>query len=155
MLSHPDPQLDRIKHAFDGAFRRMCQAPSVAELEEELSNMLGHLYRLGNLCKIRLTPPTFYATLNTTNNLRAAHAAMWTRAFDSHAIYIVASLSTTFSNYHINLYGGVLIWKPLSSLPVSANKPRHGEDNAYHDELEGKGVLDTIRPAFDAMAALL
>jgi hypothetical protein len=46
-----DQELERVRRAFDGALRRMCAAPTVADLEDELSNMLHQLYRLGELCR--------------------------------------------------------------------------------------------------------
>jgi hypothetical protein len=48
---------------------------------------------------------------------------------------------------------GVLVWKPLPSLPQSTDKYVPHLD--YATELEGKPVLDTMRRAFDALAGLL
>lgn len=33
-----EQELERVRRAFDSAFRRMCAAPTVADLEDELSN---------------------------------------------------------------------------------------------------------------------
>lgn len=153
-LSHPDPELDRIRLAFDAAFQRMCEAATEADLTSELSNVLNQLYRLGELCKTRLTEPIFYNILTSTNDLKAARAARWARAFDTHDIFVVAVIGDLYSNYYTNMYG-VLAWKPLNALPVSSNPAKYGQDADYRAELEGKVILDTLRKAFDALAALL
>ena len=57
----PDPQLTRVIRAFDAAFLRMCQATTVEQLEDELSNMLHQLYRLSEMVKYRLGDASFYA----------------------------------------------------------------------------------------------
>lgn len=153
-LSQPDPQLDQVRYAFDSAFKRKCDAETEADLTAELSNTLHHLYRLGELCKRRLGDRAFYDVLKTTDALRAARAAMWARAFDTHRLFAVAKPRDVYSNYYTKLYG-VLIWVPLSSLPVAWNPPKYGQDTDYKAELEGKPVLDTLRGAFDGMATLL
>jgi hypothetical protein len=149
----PDPQLGQVRHAFDSAFRRMCEAKTEADLVSELSNMLSHLYRLWELCRTRLTSPKFFAIVASTNDLRAARAAIWARSFDTHDLFVVASDENMYSGYYTARYG-VLAWKPLSSLPVSSNPANYGQDSDYVSELESKPVLDTLRRAFDALAAL-
>lgn len=77
-LSRPDPQLEQIRHAFGGAFRRMRAAETETELVSELSNQLHQLYRLGELCRKRqrLTKPAFYGVqgvLTTTADLAPAN----------------------------------------------------------------------------------
>jgi hypothetical protein len=110
----------------------------------------------GEHCKAQITTSVFYAKITSTNDLRAAHAAMWARSFDAHDIFVVASQADAYSDYYINLYhGGILVWKPLESLPISSNPPNHRQETEYRDELEDKPILDTLRRAFDAMAALL
>jgi hypothetical protein len=47
----PDPQLDRVRHAFDGTFLRICEATTPADAEEAFSSALDWLYRLNELGK--------------------------------------------------------------------------------------------------------
>ena len=109
----PDLQLDRVRRAFDAAFRRMCAAPTVADLEDELSNVLHQLYRLGELCRWRLgtpagtklSPRDFATVLNGSDDLRRARAAMWARTFDTHDLVVVASLADVFSDFYTELFG--------------------------------------------------
>jgi hypothetical protein len=118
-----DQEMVRVRRAFDGAFQRMCAAPAVADLEDELSNMLHQLYRLGELCRwwlgpagTKLSPQTFGAMLAGSDDLRAARAAMWARRLDTHDLVVVASLADLYSHFYTNMYG-VLAWQPLASLP--------------------------------------
>jgi hypothetical protein len=151
-----DPRLDRVRRAFDAAFRRMCAAPTVADLEDELSNLLHQLYRLGELCRWRLGTPAgtklssqdFGVVLSGSDDLRAARAAMWARRFDTHDLVVVASLAGLFSGFFTEMFG-VLAWQPL------AQTDPDGRHLDYAAVLEGRPVLDTIRRAFDAMAGLL
>jgi hypothetical protein len=46
-----DPELAAVRRAFDAAYRRMVECSNLEELPDELSNMLHHLYRLGELRK--------------------------------------------------------------------------------------------------------
>jgi hypothetical protein len=46
---------------------------------------------------------------------------------------------------------GVLAWQPLAWLPEQTDPD--GRHLDYADVLEGRAVLDTMRRAFDAMAA--
>jgi hypothetical protein len=151
-----DPQLDRVRRAFDAAFLRMCAAPTVADLEDELSNLLHQLHRLGELCRWRLgtptgtklTPKDFGVMLAGSDHLRAARAAMWARTFDTHDLVVVASPADLFSDFYTEMFG-VLGWQPL------AQTDPDGRHLDYAAVLEGLPVLDTIRRAFDAMAGLL
>jgi hypothetical protein len=151
-----DPRLDRVRRAFDAAFLRMCTAHTVADLEDELSNLLHQLYRLGELCRWRLgtpagtklNPKDFAAVLSGSDDLRAARAAMWARRFDTHDLIVVASLADLFSDFYTEMFG-VLAWQPL------AQTDPDGRHLDYAAMLEGRPVLDTIRRAFDAMAGLL
>jgi hypothetical protein len=151
-----DPRLDRVRRAFDAAFLRMCAAATVADLEDELSNLLQQLYRLGELCRWRLGMPAgtklssqdFGAVLSGSDDLRAARAAMWARRFDTHDLVVVASLAGLFSGFFTEMFG-VLAWQPL------AQTDPDGRHLDYAAVLEGRPVLDTIRCAFDAMAGLL
>jgi hypothetical protein len=48
---------------------------------------------------------------------------------------------------------GELLWRPRIELPLAPD--RHGRYLDYESELEGKAIPDTLRRAFDALAALL
>jgi hypothetical protein len=166
-MSVPDPNLDRIRRAFDAAFRRMCAATTQADLEDELSNLLHQLYRLGELCRwrlgtppgvsafvpatmagVKLSPKAFGAVLAGSDDLRAARAAMWARTLDTHHLVPVAAPADLFSDYFTAMFD-VLAWQPLTQTDPDG---RHVD---YADVLEGQPVLDTTRRAFDAMAGLL
>ena len=151
-MSTPDPEFDRIVKAFNDSFQRMCAAPTEADLESELSNVLNHLYRLGELCKRRLSEKTFHQKMVTSNDLRTARAAMWARAFDAHRAVVVAPLGDAMSDYMTEMVG-VAVWAPLANLPEQTDK--YGRHLDYARLLENMPVLDTTRRAFDAMAALL
>jgi hypothetical protein len=130
----------------------MCEAETDDALMAELSNLLHHLFRLSEHCWERR--PGFDTTERSTADLRAARGASWARNFDTHQLFRLAppTLSGLYSRYYTALYG-VQIWVPLSSLPAQSDK--HGRHLDYQAELEGKIILDTLRGAFDAMAALL
>jgi hypothetical protein len=130
----------------------MCEATTEDALMAELSNLLHHLFRLRELCKDRLTG--FYVTERSTGDLRAARGAGWARNFDTHQLFAAGSQQSVYSNYYTAMYG-VLVWKPLSSLPISIDQTGNNRHLDYAAELEGKTILDTLRHAFDAMANLL
>ena len=48
-----DPELVAVRRAFGATYRRMVECSNLEELPDELSNMLHHLYRLGELRKRR------------------------------------------------------------------------------------------------------
>ena len=130
----------------------MCEADDIAALEEELSNVLNHLYRMGELCKKRLGTPAYLSALQTSPDLRAARAAIWARTFDVHEAVVTASSEDLYSQFYTNFYG-VLAWKPLASLPRQTDK--HGRHVDYQQELEGRPVLDSMHRAFSALERLL
>jgi hypothetical protein len=165
MAAAPDAEFERIRPAFDAALMRMCAAPTQGELHDELSNVLHHLYRLAELCKHRrnLTSKTFYGKngpLTASNDLRAARAIAWVRKFDTHDTAVVAAPGDVYSNFYTMMYG-VLVWKPLAQLPEQIDSAGHDRHLDYENQLKDPvtgarlPVLDTIRRAFDAMAALL
>jgi hypothetical protein len=151
---------DRVRRAFEAAFQRMCAATTVDVLEDELSNLLHHLYRLGELCRWRLGPPgeqlgkkEFGERLRTSSDdLRVARAAMWVRNDDTHNLFVEvtapAAMADLWPGYWTNMWG-VLAWQPLLKIDPA------GRHKDYADTLEGRSVLGTTRGAFDAMAALL
>jgi len=90
-----DPKLTRVRRAFDAAAQRLQAATTQAEVEDELSNMLHHLYRLGEMCRRRLAKPSaqqlskkeFGERLRRGSiDERAARVAMWLRAEDTHKL---------------------------------------------------------------------
>jgi hypothetical protein len=151
-MATPDPQLDGIRRAFDSAFQRVCAATTPADAENEFSSMLDWLYRLNELGKNRLGEDALHKKLRGPDDLRAARAAIWARTFDVHDVVAVAAMGDVYPDYYTAMYG-VLVWKPLASLPQQTDKwDRHLD---YASFLENRGVLGTSRRAFDAMAALL
>jgi hypothetical protein len=144
-----DPELDRIRRAFDAAFQRMRVASTVGDHEDELSNLLQHLYKLGELVRKRrgFTKNGLKQFLHGSANpdLRAAGAAMWARTFDTHDTMVVVLVGDLYTD----TYGEMLAsWKPLTQ---TDNYGRHYD---YAKLLKDRPVLDTTRRAFDAMAAL-
>lgn len=147
-----DQDLHVVRYAFDAAFQRMCEAQSVDDLMAELSNLLHHLCRLRDLCIGRLHDPPYFARAARSAALEAAEGASWARNLDTHQLFRTAQAADMYTDYYAELYG-VLAWRPRSELPPRPDG--HDRDLAYVDELEGRPVLDTLRKAFDAMAALL
>jgi hypothetical protein len=153
-----DSKLERVRRAFDAAADRLRAATTQAEVEDELSNMLHHLYRLGELCRWRLAKPPaqqlsrkdFGERLRRTDDLRAARAAMWVRAADTHDLVAVelATPPDTYGDVYGDVYGAV-DWKPVTQADP------HGRRDDYAKVLEGRSVLDTTCRAFEALAALL
>ena len=153
MIFPPD-QLARVRRAFDTAFRRICEATTPADAEDDFSNLLGQLYRLNELGKSRFGKDTWHKKLTDSDDLRAARAAVWARTFDAHDVVDVASMGNVFPEVYTAMYG-VLVWKPLASLPQQTDIHGHDRHLDYASFLENRGVLGTSRRAFDAMAALL
>jgi hypothetical protein len=147
-----------VRRAFDAAADRLCAATTQAEVEDELSNMLQHLYRLSELCRRRLAKPPaqqlskkdFGDRLRRSDDLRAARAAIWMRAADTHDLVAVdmATPPDTYGDIYGDVYGAAN-WKPVT------HTDPHGRHDDYAKVLEGRSVLDTTRRAFEALAALL
>lgn len=150
-----DPELHAVRYAFDAAFQRLCEAETDDALMAELSNLLHHLYRLRMLCINRLDKASFYMKEKSTADLRAARAAAWARNADTHQLYTLAAepAQPVYSDFYTATYGGVLVWKPRSSVPLADDQDGRSKD--YKCVLEGEVVLDTLRRAFNAMACLL
>ena len=145
-----DPELESRRRAFDAVFQRMRTDMVQAHLDDELGNLLHQLYKLGELCRLRLGKQKFAALLKSSDDLRAARAAMWARKFDTHHLVRikVATPPDTYNDIYHDIYGAV-VWKPL------AEPDDDGRDQDYAALLEGRMVLDTTRRAFDALAVLL
>ncbi len=152
-----DPEFTAVRRPFDAAFLRMRQAGDVDLLRDELSNMLQHLYRLGELRRRR-----WQLKRNDHERFNAkakvvpgALGAMWIRTFDTHELFSLSMMSDLYSDFFSDLYG-VSAWKPVAAI---VSKPPGGwalvryED--YQAHLENKPVLDTMRRAFDGLASLL
>jgi hypothetical protein len=150
----PDPQLDRVRLALDATFLRICEATTPADVEAAFSSALDRLYRLKELGKQRLGKAAFHQMLLGSDDLRAARASVWARTFDVHVVVAVASMGDVFPDYFTAMYG-VLVWKPLASLPEQIDRRSHDRHLDYASLLENRSVLGTTRRAFDALAALL
>jgi hypothetical protein len=155
-MSTPDPQLDSIRRTFDAATDRLYRAKTMQEAQDELSNVLHQLYRLGELCRWRLGQPPgtklgekeFHKLLTSSDELRIARAAMWARTFNTHDILMPATTTyDPFGRWMPFLYGTA--FAPL------AEPDKYGRDADYAKFLEGQLVVDTTRRAFAALAALL
>ena len=146
-----DPQLHAVKYAFDAAFQRLCEADGDDPMMAEISNLLHHLYRLRELCFDRLA--SFGQTERSAPDLRAARGASWARNADTHQLFRLASgLEAVYSGFYMARYG-VPVWVPRVSVPQAPDNQDRYVD--YQVELEGKAIPDTLRFAFDALAALL
>ena len=77
---------------------------------------------------------------------------MWVRNDDTHNLFAQvtppAAMGDGYSDYYTAMYGS-LVWQPLTKTDAA------GRDQDYAETLEGQGVLETMRRAFDAMATLL
>jgi hypothetical protein len=148
-----DPELHTVKFAFDAAFQRFREASDDDSWMAELSNMLHHLYRLRELCKIRLVG--FEQQIEPqTLELKPERGATWARNCDTHRLFRLSSagLASVYAETYGAVYGE-LLWRPRIELPLA--KDNYGRYRDYEDELEGKAIPDTLRQAFDALTALL
>lgn len=153
----PDLELAAVRRAFDAAFQRMCDATSTDQLRDELSNLLHHMYRLGELRSRRwgannqkLSDSEFNARVIQVPGVLGA---LWIRSYDTHEIATVSKLKGVYSKFYTRIYG-VLVWQCIADMPF-VMKPKAAERyNDYQSNLENKPVLDTLRSAFDGLAAL-
>ena len=152
-----DPQLTDVRRAFDAAFRRMCEATNSGEQRDELSNLLHHLYRLGELRSRRwgtndrkLSDNDFNAH---TSHIPGVLGALWIRGYDTHEIATLAKSKDAYSDFYTKI-SGILVWQCVIDMPF-IKKPRPADRYVdYQLNLENKSVLDSLRFAFDALAAL-
>jgi hypothetical protein len=153
-----DDEFEAVRRPFDAALLRMCQAGDVDLLRDELSNMLHHMYRLGELRRRRWSIST---DVNAQVNQRAkavpgVMGALWIRCYDTHEIASLATPGDVYSDYYTEMYG-VLVWKPLAAMPFASRPKRVAMSDRYDDyevALRNKPVLDTLRGAFDGLKAL-
>lgn len=154
-----DPELTAVRRPFDAAFLRMRQAGDTDLLRDELSNLLHHLYRLGELSARRWQVRSRSAVFNARvlNVVPGALGAMWIRIFDTHEIASVSTMGDGDRYSDFYAYGSRLLWKPIAAMPF-VNKPQEAvlipRYNDYQN-LEDRPVLDTMRRAFDGLATLL
>jgi hypothetical protein len=146
-----DSQLAGITNAFNHALERAAASACAGELEGELSNAMSHLYRLHELCKLRLIA-NWDAVIRSSPELASAEGATWVRNFDAHQVFAVTGLSDSYSDSYTNLFS-VPIWKRLVDLPAQTDK--HGRHIDYQKHLEGKPAFDTLRLCFGALRDLL
>jgi hypothetical protein len=152
-----DPQLTDVRRAFDAAFRRMCEAINSGEQRDELSNLLHHLYRLGELRSRRwgtndqkLSDNDFNAR---TTHIPGVLGALWIRGYDTHEIATLAKSKDAYSEFYTKM-PGILVWQCIIDMPF-IKKPKPADRYVdYQLNLENESVLDSLRSAFDALAAL-
>jgi hypothetical protein len=132
----------------------MCQASDPDLARDELSNMLHHMYRLGELCartwQLKSNSPSFTAKVKV---VPGALGAIWIRTYDTHEIATVSRFGDVYSDFYTELYG-VLSWKPVAAMPF-VKKPNDLVRYKDYQQLGNKAVLDSLRRAFDGLAAIL
>lgn len=152
-----DDELTAVRRAFDAAYQRMCECVKPEELRDELSNMLQHHYRLSELRKSRWKA----ANVNFTNRdfavrvsqVPGALGASWMRSYDTHDIAELSKQADVYSNEYTAMYG-VLVWKLVGSMPFIIVPSDPAPYTDYKANLENRPVLDSMRAAFDGLAAL-
>jgi hypothetical protein len=129
----------RIRRAFDAAFQRFCEADSFEGQEDELSNMLHHLFRL---VEVRGGIERYEAEPYVSGH---AAALVLMRHKDTHKLIQVTEPADVFGDCFTNMFGR-LVWNPPAEVVA---------DNRYlkYDAvfLEGRTVLGTLRAAYDAV----
>jgi hypothetical protein len=153
----PDPELTSVRRAFDAALQRMCEATDVDTLQDELSNMLHHMYRLGELRKRRWEAGNQKFTdsdfTKRVTQVSGALGALWIRNYDTHQIARISRLADMYSNFYTEMYG-ILSWQPVTAMPFIKIPNAIDRYTDYCSNLEDKPVLDTLRKAFDDLAGL-
>lgn len=149
----PDPRVTTVRRAFDAAFHRLVAANDPQIAQDELSNALHHLYRLGEVAerRLNLTRREFNEKVSTA--APGAVGALWIRAFDTHEVLETAAMGDLFSDYFTEMYE-VLVWKPRSAMTFT--KPDQAvryED--YDAHLANRPALDSLRAAFDGLESVL
>lgn len=152
-----DPELTAVRRPFDAAFQRMCEVTDRDELRDELSNLLHHLYRLGELRNRRwgtngqkLSEGDFNARVTQVPGVLGA---LWIRCYDTHEIATVSKFKDVYSDFYTKMYG-VLVWRCIADMPFVKLPKAADRYMDYQSNLENKPVLDALRSAFDGLAAL-
>jgi hypothetical protein len=161
MNQHTNGPLDReltsVCRAFDAAFQRMREAANTDTLQDELSNMLHHMYRLGELRMRRWRAGNSAFTENDfthpVSQIAGALGALWIRCYDTHEIAVISQLTDRYSDYYTNIYG-ILIWQPVQAMPFIKIPNAANRYTDYCTNLADKPVLDTLRKAFDHLVNL-
>jgi hypothetical protein len=117
----------------------MCGAEEVDLLHDELSNMLHHMYRLGELCAARWGLKNDSARFNAKVKVPGALGAMWVRRYDTHEIVSVSDPADVYTDRDLDLYE-LLVWKPVA---VIESRPPGGSAFARYQDY--KGHLETCR----------
>ena len=135
----------------------MCKTADADELPDELSNMLHHMYRLGELRRRRwernqqhLTDRDFTARVKQVPD---ALGALWIRTYDTHEIMTVSKLKDIHTNFFTEMYR-ILVWMCIADMPFIKKPNDIDRFIDYQSNLENQPVLDTLRTAFDSLAAL-
>lgn len=152
-----DAEMTAVRRAFDTAYRRMLECTVPDELPDELSNMLHHFYRFGELRKRRwkATIPGF---VNRDFGPRVAQVpgalgALWIRCYDTHEIAKLSDLKDVYARVYPAIYR-VLVWKPAEAMPFISPPEDRGPYTDYNEHLANKVAFDTLREAFDGLAVL-
>jgi hypothetical protein len=152
-----DPELAAVRRAFDAAYRRMVECGNPEEPPDELSNMLHHLYRLGELRKRRwkasiqgFTEKDFVVRVG---QVHGALGAIWIRTFDTHEIATIADIGSRYADVYTAIYG-VLVWRKPGAMPFLIMPNEIARFNDYQTHLADRVVLMTLRAAFDGLSDL-
>ncbi len=148
----PDPELTAVRRAFNAAFQRMREANDTGELQDELSNMLHHMYRLGELCKRRWQINDKGLT-KKIKHISGALGALWIRCYDTHQLATTAKVENIYASFYPKKYG-LLVWETVNAMPF-IQKPKDVDRYTDYEWLQNRPVLDTLRAAFDGLAAML
>jgi hypothetical protein len=152
-----DPELIAILRPFDAAFKRMCEAADSAEMRDELSNLLHHFYRLGEL-RSRRWAANGQKLSETNFNARVAQVpgalgALWIRSYDTHEIATVAKSRDMISDYYTKV-AGILVWQCIADMPFIKPPTVAARYNDYESNLQNKPVPDALRSVFDGLVSL-
>jgi hypothetical protein len=150
----PDDRLARITRAFNTAFRRLCAAENIDDVEDEVSNLLHHHYRLGELRRQGRGRAEFYAVLEESDALKTAKAALWARTFDTHDLMRVSLLGDRFSDFFTNLVY-VPVWRPLAELRFRTRsvRPRRPLSRVPRGSHRARQHAESLRCAVRALIA--
>jgi len=82
-----------------------------------------------------------------------ALGALWIRTYDTHEIMTVSKLKDIHTNFFTEMYG-ILVWMCIADMPFIKKPNDIDRFIDYQSNLENQPVLDTLRTAFDSLAAL-
>lgn len=155
-----DDQLERVLRPFRAAEARMRSTCDSNTMEDELSNMLQHIYRLAELRRSRwadVSGPGKISLKETNQRLSGvpgALGALWIRQFDTHELIVLTFNSTGYGPVWGPVYDPIsIMWKPRPKTPTVKGHLQPRIDD-YDHHLAGKEVLDTLPIIFDRIADL-